>query len=1157
MPTFVPAQSAASGNWRAFGPGTPQLAGPIRGLAQDKYGLVFAATPKGLATFNGGLWHTLALPNNRPLLALAVSREGTIYVGSNDEIGYFIRENSRTLRYVSLTTKLPVGSAALTEVRQILMLPEGATFVTEKQILQWDGRQLKVIVAPKNGTITNGFEARNKLVVHVQKEGLFQLTPSGWKSLTPNQPNWNDVYAVFPYGKDRWLVASRTLGIRRWNGTRWTRWNTALNTSEISSSLYIAISLQLDEWVFASTTGILYYIDRRGKAVKLVEKNSPLTVSGCRSLLLDNEKNLWIGTNEGLGYLELRNPLVYYQDNIGLKSEVGAFAIHNGTVYAGSYQGLDQLIWENGRILRERVQGVEGTCNALLSHSNGLYAATDRGVFLVNGLKARQLSERNVNSLYAISSSANDIFLGAESGLYILRKNTGQIKPIENFSVAVRNIVSVNPKEYWVATRTEGLARLRFDADPYQPSINRFDSINGLPSHSNNWVFVYKNQLYASTSRGIYSFNPTKKFFQRVKELNPNYLRGQQLMSLSAQTNSSSKQWALYSNNIVLPFPPPKKRPPNPFQLLRPDEELIAILPTPKRGILGGLERGFVQSIAQPNTRVRSNGYISLYVKAENDSFPAIFAPHLAGKRTLTYDNSRVLEFHFYSLSFIAPERIQYRYRLVERDSAWSAPVRENSKVYLDLSPGTYTFEVKAINANGDASQIASIEVEIRPPWYSSTFAFLLYVILGGLFIYSIIRWRLSQAERERQVLEQKVEERTQEVMLQKGVLEEAFREISVQNEKMAKANEEINRQNSELNARSDELQRTLDELTSAQSQLIMSEKMAVLGQVVAGVAHEINTPIGVINASGDQIANSINPIVERLPGILQRVPEEHHGLFWELIQLAKTGNHNFSTRELRQIRKDQTTQLESMGFEDARGLSKELQKINPTLEASHYEPILRAENRDEILELVVSVARIFFHLNHINSSVQKTKKIINALKSYSYKHAINELVKIDLVKNVEDVVMIYENTLKSYNTSFYSERDPILAWCYPDELSQVWTNIISNAAYAMGGRGEFRTTIQAVDDWAFISFTDTGPGVPEEIQDKIFEAFFTTKPQGEGTGIGLDISTKIVKKHNGEIRLDSRPGLTTFTIVLPIGGPESVSSAPPPSPALPNVLSA
>jgi predicted CoA-binding protein len=124
----------------------------------------------------------------------------------------------------------------------------------------------------------------------------------------------------------------------------------------------------------------------------------------------------------------------------------------------------------------------------------------------------------------------------------------------------------------------------------------------------------------------------------------------------------------------------------------------------------------------------------------------------------------------------------------------------------------------------------------------------------------------------------------------------------------------------------------------------------------------------------------------------------------------------------------------------------------------------------------------------------------------------------------------------------------------YGSELNQVWTNIIDNAIDAMDGKGEITLRTEQQDEWVVVEIEDTGPGIPEEIQPKIFSPFFTTKPVGKGTGLGLNISYKIVQKHGGEIKVFSQPGKTRFQVSLPVNfesaqsGSAVLSGIPTPS---------
>jgi signal transduction histidine kinase len=173
---------------------------------------------------------------------------------------------------------------------------------------------------------------------------------------------------------------------------------------------------------------------------------------------------------------------------------------------------------------------------------------------------------------------------------------------------------------------------------------------------------------------------------------------------------------------------------------------------------------------------------------------------------------------------------------------------------------------------------------------------------------------------------------------------------------------------------------------------------------------------------------------------------------------------------------------------------------------------------------------------NNVNTAVERVIKIVKALKSFSRFNQKAEKIDADLAEGVETVLTIYQAQTK-HGVEIVRNYEAIpLLHCLPDELVQVWTNLIHNAMQAMKYQGTLTLGVRTEGQFAVVSVTDTGCGIPDDIRDKIFDAFFTTKPTGEGSGLGLDIVNKIIHKHNGRIELWSEVGVgSTFTVFLPI----------------------
>ena len=173
--------------------------------------------------------------------------------------------------------------------------------------------------------------------------------------------------------------------------------------------------------------------------------------------------------------------------------------------------------------------------------------------------------------------------------------------------------------------------------------------------------------------------------------------------------------------------------------------------------------------------------------------------------------------------------------------------------------------------------------------------------------------------------------------------------------------------------------------------------------------------------------------------------------------------------------------------------------------------------------------------LDQIESSTSRISDLVRAIKEYTFMDQ-SPVQNVDIVKSLENTLTILNYKLKHGVTV---ERDyrkiPLLVNSFGSDLNQVWTNIIDNAIDAMNGKGELRVRTYREDDCVVVEIRDNGPGISPEVESRIFEPFFTTKKVGEGTGLGLDTVQRIVKKHQGNIQVNSKPGDTRFQVWLPL----------------------
>ncbi len=339
-----------------------------------------------------------------------------------------------------------------------------------------------------------------------------------------------------------------------------------------------------------------------------------------------------------------------------------------------------------------------------------------------------------------------------------------------------------------------------------------------------------------------------------------------------------------------------------------------------------------------------------------------------------------------------------------------------------------------------------------------------------------------------------------------------------------------------QLQQNNQQLTQTLQELKATQDELIQSEKMAALGQLVAGIAHEINTPLGAIRAAIGNTDKALEASLSQLPQLLPQLSLQQQTDFFRFLEQALSSQAKLSTREKRQIKRTLTQQLQSHDIANAKQLAHLLTEggIYQSFDDSQVS-LLQTPQANQIVQIAYDIARLHTNSQNINNAVERASKIVFALKSYArYDHS-GQKQSVQITDSMETVLELYHNYLKKGVTVIRHYQPVPEIPCYGDELVQVWTNLIHNAVQAMDGKGTVEIGVRQQNQDIVVEVTDSGCGIPPEIQNQIFQPFFTTKSAGEGSGLGLDIVQKIITKHQGTITFTSVPGNTTFTVTLPM----------------------
>jgi ligand-binding sensor domain-containing protein/signal transduction histidine kinase len=408
--------------------------------------------------------------------------------------------------------------------------------------------------------------------------------------------------------------------------------------------------------------------------------------------------------------------------------------------------------------------------------------------------------------------------------------------------------------------------------------------------------------------------------------------------------------------------------------------------------------------------------------------------------------DENVFSFSFAGIHYRNPEENRHLYKLEKYDEVWRAASLDRTASYFKVPPGKYVFRLKVANSDGVWSE-RSVTIHVGSPWWSTWWAYGLYATLLLAVIWGFIEYRSRALKCENRLLEKKVAARTAEVMAQ---------------------NEEIIRKNKKIRAHRDRVERTLWELQAAQSQLIQSEKMASLGELTAGIAHEIQNPLNFVN-------NFSEVSVE---------------LCTEIGQELEAG------------------QLEAAHISLA-DLSHNLHKIQQ-----------HGRRAESIVKGMLQHSR--------SSSGQKEPTDLNALANEYMRLAYHGLRAKD----------------KTFSAHLITNLDPQLekVEVVPQEFGRVLLNLFNNAFYAVQQKQkqglkdyepEVRLTTRQQGGKVEVRVRDNGTGIPSKDRRKIFQPFFTTKPSGQGTGLGLSLSYDIITMgHGGELQVDSEEGEFTELVI-------------------------
>jgi signal transduction histidine kinase len=324
------------------------------------------------------------------------------------------------------------------------------------------------------------------------------------------------------------------------------------------------------------------------------------------------------------------------------------------------------------------------------------------------------------------------------------------------------------------------------------------------------------------------------------------------------------------------------------------------------------------------------------------------------------------------------------------------------------------------------------------------------------------------------------------------------------------------------------------------------NEKMMALGKLSAGLAHELNNPASAIVRGSASLLKHLKLQPETFKAVISiKMSAEHidkaNTKLFEV--LGRKEKPVLTMMRRTELEDDFVECLDSLDIANAQELAEnfveygftcsDMDEFSMFIPQEFLSPVLNWINNNLITERLV---------NDMQEASERIEKLVGAIKNFTHMDRGRDKAYTDIHSGIQNTLTMLAYRFAHGNVELVESYDTTLpkVKVFVGELNQVWTNIIDNALDAMEANGSGRLEIKTIRDRDFVevSITDNGPGIPEDIRNRIFEPFFTTKDIGKGTGLGLDVVSRIAKQHGGSLKVDSVPGRTTFVLCFPIDAP-------------------